>query len=130
MKILILGGTVFVGRHLVETALARGHEVTLFNHRAAGGRARLVWASDDFLLDEGVAPWSEMPLWMPVKYERPAYFAANCEKAIADVLTFRPLAETAKDTLEWDYTRPPEQERRAGLRHERELQLLQAWSNQ
>ncbi|MFZ5817144.1 MAG: NAD-dependent epimerase/dehydratase family protein [Bacillota bacterium] len=31
MKILILGGTVFLGRHLVEAALARGHEVTLFN---------------------------------------------------------------------------------------------------
>ncbi|MGK3994891.1 NAD-dependent epimerase/dehydratase family protein [Sorangium sp. So ce1024] len=31
MKILILGGTLFVGRHLVEAALARGHQVTLFN---------------------------------------------------------------------------------------------------
>jgi 2'-hydroxyisoflavone reductase len=31
MKILILGGTKFLGRHLVEAALARGHEVTLFN---------------------------------------------------------------------------------------------------
>jgi 2'-hydroxyisoflavone reductase len=31
MKILILGGTVFVGRHLVDAALARRHEVTLFN---------------------------------------------------------------------------------------------------
>jgi 2'-hydroxyisoflavone reductase len=31
MKILILGGTVFLGRHLVDAALARGHEVTLFN---------------------------------------------------------------------------------------------------
>jgi 2'-hydroxyisoflavone reductase len=31
MKLLILGGTIFVGRHLVESALARGHEVTLFN---------------------------------------------------------------------------------------------------
>jgi len=31
MKIVILGGTVFVGRHLVEAALARGHDVTLFN---------------------------------------------------------------------------------------------------
>lgn len=31
MKLLILGGTVFLGRHVVETALARGHEVTLFN---------------------------------------------------------------------------------------------------
>jgi 2'-hydroxyisoflavone reductase len=31
MKILILGGTQFVGRHLVEAALASGHDVTLFN---------------------------------------------------------------------------------------------------
>src|SRR5687767_951070 len=31
MKILILGGTVFLGRHLVDAALSRGHEVTLFN---------------------------------------------------------------------------------------------------
>ena len=31
MKILIIGGTRFVGRHLVTAALARNHEITLFN---------------------------------------------------------------------------------------------------
>src|SRR4026207_89224 len=31
MKLLIIGGTRFVGRHLVAAALGRGHEVTLFN---------------------------------------------------------------------------------------------------
>ncbi len=31
MKLLILGGTVFLGRHIVETALAHGHDVTMFN---------------------------------------------------------------------------------------------------
>ena len=31
MKLLIIGGTRFVGRHLVTAALVRGHEVTLFN---------------------------------------------------------------------------------------------------
>ena len=31
MKILIIGGTRFLGRHLVTAALARYHEVTLFN---------------------------------------------------------------------------------------------------
>jgi 2'-hydroxyisoflavone reductase len=31
VKVLVLGGTLFVGRHLVEAALARGHEVTLLN---------------------------------------------------------------------------------------------------
>src|SRR5258708_5139889 len=31
MKLLVLGGTAFLGRHLVEGALGRGHEVPLFN---------------------------------------------------------------------------------------------------
>jgi 2'-hydroxyisoflavone reductase len=31
VRILVLGGTIFVGRHLVEAALERGHDVTLFN---------------------------------------------------------------------------------------------------
>jgi 2'-hydroxyisoflavone reductase len=31
MNVLVLGGTVFVGRHIVEAALAHGHDVTLFN---------------------------------------------------------------------------------------------------
>jgi 2'-hydroxyisoflavone reductase len=33
----MLGGTVFLGRHVVETLLARGHEVTIF-HRGQRGR--------------------------------------------------------------------------------------------
>lgn len=31
MHVLILGGTVFLGRHIVEAALARGHDVTIFH---------------------------------------------------------------------------------------------------
>lgn len=36
MRILVVGGTRFVGRHVVEAALARGHEVTVF-HRGRTG---------------------------------------------------------------------------------------------
>ena len=36
MRILVVGGTRFVGRHVVEQALARGHEVTVF-HRGRTG---------------------------------------------------------------------------------------------
>lgn len=35
MRLLVLGGTRFVGRHLVEAALAEGHSVTLFNRGAS-----------------------------------------------------------------------------------------------
>ena len=31
MKLLVLGGTWFLGRHIVQSALTRGHEVSLFN---------------------------------------------------------------------------------------------------
>src|SRR3954467_11884554 len=31
MRLLILGGTVFLGKHVAESALGRGHQVTLFN---------------------------------------------------------------------------------------------------
>lgn len=40
MKLLIIGGTRFVGRHLVAAALARGHEVTLFNRGTHAPPAR------------------------------------------------------------------------------------------
>jgi len=36
MRILIIGGTVFVGRHITEAALASGHDVTVF-HRGRSG---------------------------------------------------------------------------------------------
>jgi 2'-hydroxyisoflavone reductase len=39
MKLLILGGTRFVGRHLVAAGLSRGHEITLFNR----GHYQAVW---------------------------------------------------------------------------------------
>jgi len=31
VKVLVLGGTLFLGRHLVEAALERGDEVSIFN---------------------------------------------------------------------------------------------------
>jgi 2'-hydroxyisoflavone reductase len=38
MRLLVLGGTVFLGRHVTQAALARGHRVSLFNRgrRSAG----------------------------------------------------------------------------------------------
>ena len=36
MRLLILGGTVFLGRHVVDAALERGHELTLFTRGKHG----------------------------------------------------------------------------------------------
>lgn len=94
----------------------------------SGSDASFVWVGERFLLDAGVTPWTEVPLWTPESDPASAgIFAANCGKAIVDGLTFRPLADTIRDTLAWDAVRPPDAERRAGLSPAREAQLLHAW---
>lgn len=47
MKLLVLGGTVFVGRHIVEAAVAAGHEVTIF-HRGRHGKGLFPGVSEIF----------------------------------------------------------------------------------
>jgi 2'-hydroxyisoflavone reductase len=53
--------------------------------------------------------------------------SVNCSKAIADSLTFRPVAETVRDTLAWKGTG---EELKVGLEPEQERRLLQEWPKQ
>jgi 2'-hydroxyisoflavone reductase len=107
-------------------------ERTLETCRAASGSdARFVWMDESFLLERGVGPWMELPLWIPSSDESANLSAVNIARALADGLTFRPLAETIRDTLAWDATRPVEagdsHTRGVGLSPEREAELLRAW---
>jgi 2'-hydroxyisoflavone reductase len=48
MRLLVIGGTRFLGRHIVEAALARGDDVTLFNRgKAAAPPAGVTWLQGD-----------------------------------------------------------------------------------
>ena len=90
--------------------------------------AHFTWINDKFLLDTELRPWTEVPLWIPEEYADNRFFlAVNCEKARAAGLRFRPLAETIRDTLEWDHSRPASMPRRAGLSREREMEVLEGW---
>ena len=91
---------------------------------ATGSGARLVWAAERFLLDAGVEPWSELPLWLaPSANEDARYFlAVDVSRAIGAGLRFRPLPETVRDTLARAKTTGD-----AGLDPERERDLLAAW---
>lgn len=90
----------------------------------SGSDARFTWASEKFLLEQKVGAWGEMPLWLPEEYN--GIFATNNDKAITAGLAFHPLADTINDTLTWDAARPSNAERRAGLKPEREQQLLRS----
>jgi 2'-hydroxyisoflavone reductase len=93
---------------------------------ALGSDATFTWAPDQWLLEQKVGVWMEMPLWIP---DGPSdgFMFADIRKALAAGLTFRPLAETVRDTVAWDQTRPAELQRRAGLKPEREAELLALW---
>ncbi len=89
--------------------------------------AHFIWVSDEQLLEAKAGPWMEVPLWIPENDpETVGFMRVNCGKAIAAGLTFRPLAETVRDTLAWDATLAPDAERKAGMKREREAELLQA----
>jgi 2'-hydroxyisoflavone reductase len=85
----------------------------------------LTWITETFLQEQGVRPWSDMPAWLPGD---PASFV-DVRTSIRAGLTYRPLPVTARDTLEWDKTRPTEQRgnRRAGMSRESEREVLDAW---
>ena len=87
--------------------------------------ADVTWVDSSFLLEQGVGEWIELPLWIA----DPAFVAharTDVSRAIEAGLTFRPIAETIRDTAEWDATRAPGTPA-AGLAREREAELLAAW---
>jgi 2'-hydroxyisoflavone reductase len=91
--------------------------------------ARWIWVSKEFLLANEVAPWSQLPLWLPGE-EYAGMDQVSNRKALSTGLQFRPLASTLRDTLAWVQTRPAGYQMRAGLRPEREQALLNQWAIQ
>lgn len=94
----------------------------------SGSDAYFSWLDEQFLLDAGVAPWSEMPLWIPESArEEAGHNALSIAKARAAGLTFRPISQTIRATLDWLKTLPADRETHAGMKPERERQLLSMW---
>jgi 2'-hydroxyisoflavone reductase len=86
-----------------------------------GSGARLVWVGEDYLVENGVEAWSDLPLWLAPggNPEVANFLAVDVSKAVAAGLRFRPLSETIRDTLEQAETFP-----QAGLDEARERELL------
>jgi 2'-hydroxyisoflavone reductase len=94
--------------------------------------AQFTWVPASFLEAQKVAPWSDMPVWIPPQGEYAGFGSRNIAKAVAAGLTFRPLADTAKATLEFHESRDAERKSkmRAGLKPEREAEVLAAWKKE
>lgn len=83
------------------------------------GAANLVWTDDQRILDAGVQPWMELPLWLPGAYA--GLCRADITRALAAGIAFRPLEETTRDTLAWSLEAG---EQRPTLSREKERELL------
>ncbi len=91
--------------------------------------ARFIWVNADFLREHRVRGWTDLPLWVNPVGTQKAFMAVNVSKAFANGLVTRPLADTAKDTLDWYHKQPPrtQDQLRAGLDPIKEKAVLEAW---
>ena len=88
--------------------------------------AKFTWAGEEFLLEQKVASWSEMPLWLPedAAPHLKGFMFVSPRKAIAEGLMFRPVGDTIRDTLVWYQTHQPNEPLKAGLNSDKERALL------
>jgi len=87
------------------------------------------WVDTDFLLEREVRPYTDLPLWMPARGDRVGFNRFDLTRSLKLGITYRPLAVTAHDTLEYHKARPADQRARlrAGLESDRERALLAGW---
>ncbi|MFJ6793054.1 NAD-dependent epimerase/dehydratase family protein [Streptomyces sp. NPDC091268] len=66
-----------------------------------GGRAELRWIDPARVEEAGVAPWTELPIWLPEGELHDHMYGADVTRAVAAGLTCRPVEETVADTWAW-----------------------------
>ena len=91
--------------------------------------ATFTWVSTEFMAEHGVRPWGHMTNWVPPEGDSIGMNQVSVAAAVAAGLTFRPLGDTARATMEW-WNGLPEERRagmRAGLPAELEAEVLAAW---
>lgn len=94
----------------------------------AGGAGEIEWVDDDFLRAAGVAPWTELPLWLPASdADTAGLFHADLTRARAAGLRTRPLAQTLHDVLAAGIPAPDDRRRAGKLSPAREAGLLAEW---
>ena len=96
---------------------------------ALGSNPTFTWVKSDFLEAQKVEAWSDMPVWVPPTGEDAGQERISIKRALDKGLTFRPLAETARDTLAWfkSQTKERQEKLKAGLTPAREAEVLAAW---
>ena len=84
----------------------------------------LTWVSEAFMTANAVRPWEQMPLFLPRKNRS----IVDVKRAIDAGITFRPVGDTVRDTLQWAKTERGDRPfGRVGVPAAREKELLEKW---
>jgi 2'-hydroxyisoflavone reductase len=105
-------------------------EVIAACNAAAGNKANPVWVDWQFLEKNEVMPWAEMPMWIPNQGEDAGFGTGSNARALEAGIRFRPVGETAKDTLAWLDTLPEDQRKKvrsSGIKRDKEDKVLAGW---
>jgi nucleoside-diphosphate-sugar epimerase len=70
-------------------------------HRVTGSDAELVWVTPETVVAAEVAPWTELPIWLPPTGELIGLHDSDVSAAYAAGLTCRPMPDTVADTWSW-----------------------------
>ncbi len=127
---VIEDGTVGVFNALGPERRITMKEVLDACNAAAGNKATLTWVDAAFLEKHEVSPWGEMPMWFDPKGEMAGFGTVSNARAVKAGLTFRPILDTAKDTLAWLPTVPEDKRPKlssSGISREKEAKVLAAW---
>jgi 2'-hydroxyisoflavone reductase len=86
----------------------------------------LTWVNEDFLIENGVQDWVELPLWLSYQRKMPGFLKVNVGKAVQAGLTFRPLTDTIAAIIDWQ-NHSKEEGVPIGMDRIREQDLLKLW---
>jgi 2'-hydroxyisoflavone reductase len=124
--------------HCVEQAVTGVYNLTGFHGRvsmqevlaackcATATPATMTWGSEEFLAENKVGAYREMPLWIP----RDGRSVVANQRAVDKGMRFRAIADTIRDTLQWAKTERGDKPFATGVKPEREKELLAKWHAQ
>lgn len=94
-------------------------------------RSELVWTSYEFLEEQGVRPFSDLPMWMVPEGSTAGFMRMSAARAQQAGLAYRSQEETARDTLSWWKTQSTDNRSTldAGLTPDREASIIAAWKH-
>ncbi len=98
--------------------------------KITGKNTKLTWVPSEFLVKQGEDGDGEIPIWAPPIGKYTGMHRYGNAKAVKAGLKFRSPVTTTADTLAWFKSQPQERrdKMRAGLKPEREQELLKLWA--